>query len=187
MALEDIEAKIRAEGREQVEEIRAKAGKDIEKIKEHCNQELKQKCGKIDSDCEKKKAALRRSILSAARIKASNLVAMEKARAIAGVFEAARQEVLKLPEGDKKRIIARMLEDKSLFDEKPLVYVEEKYLKFLPKSDGFEVKKSSIGDFGIILSSRDGLITVDKRLNVLLEELSDKITPKLCEILFKET
>lgn len=187
MGLEDIEAKIRGQGKRQADEIRLKARDEMDGISKQYEVEGRQKCDKIAVDYKKKSAALVRGILSTARLQASNLVAMEKSRIIESVFDSARNEVLKLLAEGKKKILAAMLEGKSLIDGKPVVLIEAKYAGLLPKSGGIEVKTQDIGNFGLILTSKDGLIRIDKRLNTMLKDFSEKIKPDLCEILFKVT
>jgi vacuolar-type H+-ATPase subunit E/Vma4 len=130
---------------------------------------------------------LRRSIVSAARLRALNLVAVEKVRAVENAFSSAKESVLNLPDSQKKNLLSKMLVDKSLIDGRVTVLIDKKYAGLLPKANGVEVKTQKLDDFGFIMTSKDGLVLVDKRLNAVLSEISEKIKPELCSILFGES
>ena len=187
MGFEDIESKVRDKSRRQVEEIKAKTREEVSKIKSQLDQDAVDRCEKIRADCEKKSSTLRRSIVSTARLKALNKVAIEKARAIEGVFKSAKESVLNLPSDRKKKLLSKMLEDKSLIEGKVTVLIDKKYAGLLLKANGVEVKTQKMDDFGFIISSKDGMVWVDKRLDAVLDGISEKIKPDLCSILFNET
>jgi len=186
MGLEDINAKIRRQGRKQVEEVRAAAREKINAITREVDGHTRQKLQKMAVDYAKKSSSMRGSILSNARMQASHRIAMEKSRLIGGVFSAARERILEMPASEKKKIMSSMLADLPLIHGKPVVLVEKQYSGMLPKSRAFDVKTEDIGDFGLILTSSDGSVKIDKRISSMLAALSDQMAPELCRILFKE-
>ncbi|MBM3309337.1 MAG: hypothetical protein FJY77_03700 [Candidatus Altiarchaeales archaeon] len=185
MGLRDIEAGIREKSRRQVEEIKSKTRDEISGVKNQLEMEVRDKCGKITLDSSKKSAALRRSIISNARISALNMVAVEKAKTLDSVFTSARAAVLSLLPDGKRKILSKLLVDRSLIEGRVTLLVDRKYTRLLPKLRGVEIKTQKLDDFGFILSSQDGLICVDRRLSTVLEELSERIKPELCGILFE--
>lgn len=187
MGLEEIEAGIRELGRRQVEEITRQLKEEKARIKQECENEAERRCAGITSESSRKKASLRRGILSAARLEASSMIALEKAKVVERVFNAARERILGLPARDKSRLLSTMLEDRMLIDGKPVVLAGGECAKLLQKNDGYTVRTQDIGDFGLIITSEDGRISIDKRLNTALAELKETVNPELHRMLFAQT
>lgn len=186
MGLGEIEAGVRARGKSQVDGIIRQTKEGKARIRQECESETARRCAEIAAESSRKKAAVRRSILSAARLEASNMIALEKAKSIERVFNAARERVLELPAGGRKKLLSMMLEDRRLIDRKAVVLAGGACAKLLPKNDGFTIKIQDIGDFGFIITSEDGKISIDKRLNAALAEARETFTPELHRMLFAQ-
>lgn len=185
MGLEEIEASIRGQGRKQIADLKDKASEEMKQIKRQFDGETDKECKKTSLEFEKKSESLRKGILNEARTRASNLIAVEKSRLVEQVLREAEEKVRKMPEEAKRKMLSKMLEGLDI-GEKCTLLVESQCAALIPKSAKFEVKRQELGDFGFVLSSRDGLITVDRRLDSLMQEISEKNRHEVSEILFKE-
>jgi vacuolar-type H+-ATPase subunit E/Vma4 len=186
MGLGEIEAGIRELGRRQVDEITRHAREEKAKIRQEFESRTERRCAEVTSESSQRKASVRRSILSAARLEASSMIALEKEKTVEEVFKAARERVLGLPAGRKKKLLMAMLEDRTLIDGKTVVLAGVECARLLQKNDGLAVRVQDIGDFGVIITSEDGRIAIDKRLDTALAGLKEDITSELHKMLFAQ-
>ncbi|MDD5112090.1 MAG: V-type ATP synthase subunit E [Candidatus Altiarchaeota archaeon] len=185
MAFEEIAAGVRAEGRAEIEEIRLNAKQEMRRLREESESETRSRLEALAAERKQNEAAVKRSVISAARRDASNRTAQAKADAVSRAFKAAGDAVLALPDAAKKKMLSAMIDRIPETKGPARVLIDSHYKQLIPAKSGATVKTQELGDFGVIIESEDGRIRVDMRLQTLLSELYETIAPEVADILFK--
>lgn len=179
MGLEQILKKIKSESEAEKEKIRNEIESERKKILNDASEKAKIIASRI---LEKGRAEInleKSKIIANAKISAKDKIDKVKAMWVENAFEEAKREILSLPDNKKSEILKKLcdIEDKENFD----VYVDEKYKNLINNA-----KVENIGDFGVILRSKDGIIKINNSLNEKIRSLKQNMSSKVAEILFKE-
>ena len=181
MALEDIEKEIRKEGEQKIDEINRETNDIIKSIRDETENRIKKRVEKIKRDGEKEADLTYRRIIADANIRAKEMLENEKNELVERVFEEARKRILNASDKEKANILKKLIDNGKSSIKNPKILVDRKYSSLV--KGGIS---SDIGDFGVILQSEDGVVTVDNTLNSVIERLKVKLKPKIASILFKE-
>jgi len=163
-----------------ISEIEKESAKKTDLIMKHFEQLAAQDAEKIRQQEEAQILLAKKQIISNAEIEAKDKIDKEKFNWIENVFEETRQVILNLSDKEKKEILEKMCDipDKKNF----VFYVSQKYASLL--SDVENVKVADINDFGVIIKSNDGKITMDNTLTNRLNLLKQHKRSEVAKILF---
>ncbi|MBN2251214.1 MAG: V-type ATP synthase subunit E [Candidatus Altiarchaeota archaeon] len=178
--LDKIEKKIRETGKKEIEAIEKDAGTRITHIKK----EISEEAGKAYTEAlEKRKSELElvpRRILSEARMKKKKEIDAKKTGMVAKVFEESRARILKMSRKEKADILKNLAANGSKDISDPVIYVDKEY------SDLIDAKTENLGDFGVVVRSKDGSSSVDNTLNSVMGRLQLDLKPAIVKTLFTE-
>lgn len=179
MPIQKIIEKIEEDTRLEKEKIEKEAREQINKIIEDANKRAESIVRRILEEGRSRIEIETRQIVANARISAKAKIDKEIAMWVENVFEEAKRKILSFSDEEKKKILESLcnIEDKENFD----IFVDKKYKHLLKNA-----YEEEIGDFGVILKSKDGKIKIDNTLSEIFKNLRQTISPEVYEILFKE-
>jgi len=179
-SVEKIIEEINKETAQKVSEIEATYSKKVNSIMKYFEQLAEENAEKIRKKGDDEILVIKRQMISNAEIEAKEKIDKEKFNWIEKVFEETRQVILNLSDQEKKEIIEKMCDvpDKENF----VFYVDKKYANLAGNVNN--VKEADINDFGVIIKSRDGKITMDNTLTNRLNILKQHKRYDVAKILF---
>ncbi|MDI6730126.1 MAG: V-type ATP synthase subunit E [Candidatus Altarchaeum sp.] len=150
-------------------------------ITKHFEQLAEENAKNIRKQGDDEILVIKRQMISNAEIEAKGKIDKEKFNWIENVFEETRQVILNLSAQEKKKILEKMCDvsDKENF----MFYVDKKYANLVKNIKN--VKEADINDFGVIIKSRDGKITMDNTLTNRLNILKQHKRYDVAKILFE--
>ncbi len=182
MGLKELEAKIRADAEKEMAEIERKAQSGAENVAATYRLQAETEYTSAISRAEREASLVRKQIVWKAKAELCENVELEKNKMIAEVFSNAKSSIFSLTKAGKKKVLDKLTGDSILFDG-GIIEVDREFKDLVSAPDGFKVKASDIG-FGLVLTSSDGLVRVDNRLDVVLERMKARMKPKVNKILF---
>jgi vacuolar-type H+-ATPase subunit E/Vma4 len=180
-SLDKIEKKIRESGDAEIAAMDAETEKAIARIKKEIVEEGEKA---FQQACESRKSELElvpRRIMSDARMEKKKHVDSKKTEIVDGVFEKAKERITALGKKDKTAILKSLAENGSRQITDPVVYVDKQYSDLIENA-----KAEDIGDFGVIVRSKDGSSSVDNTLNNVMKSLQLSLKPAIVKMIFKE-
>lgn len=171
----EIEKKVELEIKrieEEGEKALSKLREDIEKSSNELYQQTKLK-KKKELEIELKR------LISNARMMKKNKIALKKAELLDNVFQKAKEKILELDDQEKKKILENLAKDRDRFPNS-IVLIDKKYAHLLN-----DAKTSEIGDFGVVIESKEGHLRIERTLSKLIEQLRVRLEPEIVKILFK--
>ncbi len=176
-----IMEEINKETAQKVSEIEATSSNKVNFIMKHFEQLAEENAEKIRKERDDEILVLKRQMISNAEIEAKGKIDKEKFNWIENVFEETRQVILNLSAQEKKEILEKMCDvpDKENF----VFYVDKKYATLVGNVEN--VKEADINDFGVIIKSKDGKITIDNTLTNCLNILKQHKRYEVAKILFR--
>lgn len=181
MGLAELEAEIKKKGEAEIAKISKETEARIKEIQTEIDAEVGKEKKRILLMGEREAAATERRILASAKLTAKSMVGREKVAILDNVFEETRKRVLKLPAAEKQHMLETFIKHgrKEIAD--PVIYVESEYKDMI---SGAHVKH--LGDFGVLLESRDGATAIDSTLSAHLENIRLGVISDLVKILFAD-
>ncbi|MFH1404443.1 MAG: V-type ATP synthase subunit E family protein [Candidatus Altiarchaeota archaeon] len=183
MGLEDLKDKIRKEAEEEISRIRAESESQISRLDSEVREEAERESEKIIRQAEKDAASVEKQVVGRARMDSARRVSSLKNQLLGEFFQGLHERILQLPEDEKRGIIRKMLEGHELLGPDPVILVDGKYAGLVESK--LEVRESDVGDFGVIIESRDGSARIDGRLGQHIGRLKPSLMPKVTRILFE--
>ncbi|HEX54848.1 MAG: hypothetical protein DRO90_00865 [Candidatus Altiarchaeales archaeon] len=180
MAIKDIEKNIREDAKKRIDEINREMNETIKIIREEIENEIEKRVGEIRRDGEREAELTYKRIVTSANMKSKEIIEREKNELVEKVFKEARNRILNASDKEKTRILKILIEKGKEVIEDPIILVDKRYGSLVGKC-----KKADINDFGVILKSKDGYVTVDNTLNTIIKYSKVKLKPKIASILFK--
>ncbi|MBU0762087.1 MAG: hypothetical protein KKD39_03615, partial [Candidatus Altiarchaeota archaeon] len=110
----------------------------------------------------------------------------QKAKAVGEAISEAKAKIISLPDEAKSKMLSQLASDAQAIASEKKIKVDPKYAKLFKGVEGSEVVVEDIGDFGVVIESKDGLMKIDNRLSAVLESKAQSIKPKINKILFEE-
>ena len=104
----------------------------------------------------------------------------EKNKLIDQVFDNARMQIMGYSDKEKTAILEALAKQGKKIIKDADILVDKKYSKLLK-----DAKPKDLGDFGVVVQSKDGKIRIDNTLNNLLKQMETDMRPKIAEVLFK--
>ena len=179
--LDKIEKKIRSTGEKETEAFEKEADSKIAVIRSEIKEDAQRAYDAVLEERKKELELIPRRILSDARMERKKETDSVKALMVEKAFEGAKSAILAMNKKDKAKILKMLADNASQQITDPLVYVDKQY------ADLFEgAKMENIGDFGVIVRSIDGTISVDNTLNTILKRFDLSLKPAIVKVLFKE-
>lgn len=180
MSLDMLEKKIRENGGLMITEIEEKSAKENKLIEEEIETEAKEAYQDI-IDKGKKEAQLKyMQVISDARMRKKNQIDAKRADIVDRAFKEATNKILNLDDSKKTEILLNLASSGKKYVRDPIVYVNGKY------SNLIKAEIREIGDFGVMIESRDGGIRIDNTLTNIIDGLKPDLKPKVAKILFQE-
>ncbi|MEM2918848.1 MAG: hypothetical protein QXY62_05055 [Candidatus Altiarchaeota archaeon] len=179
MGLKEIEKEIEKKAELEIKKIEeegekalSKLREDIEKISTEQYQQTKLK--------KKKELEIEiRRLISNARMMKKNKIALKKAEILERVFQKAKEKILEMNDEEKRKILENLAKDRDKFPNS-IILIDKKYASLLR-----DAKTSEIGDFGIVIESKEGHLRIERTLSKLIEQLRVRLEPEIVKILFK--
>jgi V/A-type H+-transporting ATPase subunit E len=196
MSIEKIFERISSEADSAVEEILAGAREEAEKIKAEYASSAGQLAAKLGSYAERKGQEEEKHLIVSEQLLLRKKMLSEKRRILEKVYEDARQRIEKLPDEKYREIIAGMILARAVSGKEEIIVasgrqagLDEGFVKSLNKEfkgGGSFTLAGEPGDFswGVVL--REGKRVVDLSLDVVFEQLKEKIEPKIAGLLFPQ-
>lgn len=201
MEAEQVIQKILSDAKAEAEKIKKQAGEKQAEEKAKLNAELRQFKEQSDALAEKAARDTEAHILSAARMKIAKDNLAEKTKILDEVFEQAKQQLQKLPDGDYRNLMIKLMaEAAETGDEQVIIGKNEKRIdqslidevnsklgpKGLPATAGKLRPAEQRSDIagGFILSR--GKIKNNVSLDVILAQAREQIDIELAKELFAE-
>jgi vacuolar-type H+-ATPase subunit E/Vma4 len=181
IGLKELETKIRNDSSEEISKIAAETKKEIDIIDDDIGAKAEREVEKVRKDGEGEVLRVKKRIIADANTQVKELLSSEKNRILEDVFDEAAKEVLALPNEEKKKILAGLAKEGRQVIKDPKLLVDGKYKGML---EGAEV--ADIGDFGVVITSKDGSLRIDNTLGSRMKQLRATLKPKLAALLFAE-
>jgi len=180
MGLDELESRIKKDAEEKIQVIDKETEEKIAKLRDEINQEAKAESGKILREGEQEAKLAYRRIIADIVIKGKDKIEKEKNTIIDEAFNKTRDSILKSSESDKTRFLNKLVDKDKNKVPNPKVIVDKKYAPLLKNSVA-----ADLGDFGVIIESKDGKVRIDNTLNSKIERLKVTLKPQISSLLFK--
>ena len=184
MGLIELEAKIRSDGEREVREIAARTEAEVNSILSEIESAAGREADRIIAEGRSTAILSAAKILSDARESALRRASLAKNAVLDGVFEEAKKKVLAMPDSKKSELLLKLSAHSAFSSGGFRVLVDLKYYPLVKSRKKNNFVKSGLGDFGVVIESKDGLVRVDNRLNVLVERMKPALKPKIGRMLF---
>ncbi len=179
--LDKIEKKIREAGDKEIEELDKEAEGRIAEIRKEIEEEGVKAFDEVLDTRKNELDLIPRRILSDARMEKKKMLDSKKTEMVEAVFEEAKARILAMNHKEKASLMKSLAANGSKDISDPVYYVDKEYVNLL---DGAKVE--NIGDFGVIVRSKDGSTSVDNTLNSVMGGLELVLKPGIVKILFKD-
>lgn len=180
MGLDKIERKIREAGEKEISRIREESELEVQRIKSETDNESSKAYTGVKQASRRERDLLYRRIMADARMKERKIIEERKSEVLDAAFEDAKAGILDLSEKEQARILRKLADAGKKEINDSVVYVDRKYAKLI---DGAKTK--DLGDFGVVVESKDGLIRIDNTLNSIMLRLKQRIKPNVAKVLFQ--
>lgn len=180
MGIKEIDERIRESGRKEIEEIIKEAEKEADNRRKEFEEEAKKGGEEIIREAEIDAALVKRRILAESKLRVKEMVDNKRNEIIEEVLKTARKRIMDLNTGEKKRILAKLVEEGKKQIEDPVVFVDKKYVRLLSGA-----KPLAINDFGVIVRSKKGKSEVNNTLSKKMEQMNETLRHRIAEVLFK--
>lgn len=180
MSLEKIENRIRDAGRREIEEINRNADREIKRVEGEINADALKAYQQVKEKRKQEVILVPRRIISNAIMEKKNGMEEKKAEIMKKAFDIAKDGILGMNEGDKKRIMKNLADEGKRQVRNPIIYADKKY------ADLVNANVKNINDFGVVVESEDRTLSIDNTLNNVIKRLEPNLKPKIVKILFGE-
>lgn len=181
IGLKELEAKIRTDSNDEVKKIEAETKKEIAEIEEGIKAKAESEVEKVRKDGDGEVSRVKKRIIADANTQVKELLSAEKNRILEDVFAESVKSILALPDDEKKKVLAGLAKEGSLVVKDAKLLVDGKYKSLLAGSEAAE-----IGDFGVVIASKDGSLRIDNTLGSRMKQIKATLKPKLAALLFAE-
>jgi vacuolar-type H+-ATPase subunit E/Vma4 len=184
MGFAELEAKIKADSAREIAVVNAKADAEIKEVLAAINSFADKEVEKILSEGGRRASLSASKAVTDAKVNALRAESREKNILIDRVFESAREKILSLPDKEKAELLVR-LSTNPVFDGRDYeVLVDKKYFDLVKGKKKPAFEKADLGDFGVVLKSKDGLVKVDNTMGAVISRAKSRLTPVVAKTLF---
>jgi vacuolar-type H+-ATPase subunit E/Vma4 len=186
MGYAELEKSIREEYAQRIRLVNESAKKKEDAILEAIREDARAESERILSDYGRRANLISRQIIGKANMEAMRLLDDEKARILDDTFQKLLERLNTLSDGQKSKLMAHLASDEAIIEGDKTVRVRAQDAQFLPPNLKSTVKTEDIGEFGLIISSADGLISVDNRISQAASRIWDELLPDVTGIMFDD-
>lgn len=180
MGLEEVKKGLKKESDNACSNILREADAEKQRLMEAANQEIEI----FKADAETKADALLKTIekreMASANIAAKKHMLNVKKDMIDAVFDEAFQNLKKMPESERKKVISSLIKQAGRWIEVSTVYCSSKDKKLI---SGYNVKVDDSIE-GIVCESNDGRERIDYTYKMILDSIRDENLKEIAAILF---
>jgi len=180
MGLEEVKEEIMNNARNGSNKIIGEAKKEADEIMSKARKRINDYKKKLEDDKETLIENLEKMKTAQARSEAKKLVLDKKKEIINTVFEKAKQRLLSLNDGEKKKYIQKLVEKAKNEIDAETVYCNEKDKKFL---NGLRCEEADIIG-GIIVENKDKTIRIDYSFDTMLSNIKESSLQEIAKRLF---
>ena len=184
MGYSELESKIRADFKRDLDEVTKASDEEVRRINEETRKAAEDASAKILARGGNTAALRYRQIVGAARLESMRALNAEKNRLLDGVFAGAGEAFMALPSARKAKLLRKLAEDAASAGVAGRARVDKSCRRLFKGVKGMKVVEGNLGGFGVILESADGLMTVDNRLDTIISRAKMKLKPQVNRILF---
>jgi vacuolar-type H+-ATPase subunit E/Vma4 len=181
IGLKELEAKIRNDSTEEIRRIEAEMKKEIADLENGIKAKADNEVEKVKKEGDGEVSRVKKRIIADANTQVKELLSAEKNRLLDEAFAESVKAILALPDDEKKKILAGLAKEGSLVVKDAKLLVDGKYKSLLPGSEA-----ADIGDFGVVIASKDGSLRIDNTLGSRMKQLKATLKPKLAALMFAE-
>jgi vacuolar-type H+-ATPase subunit E/Vma4 len=179
--LDKIEKKIRSTGDKEIEALEKEADSKIAETRTEIKEDAQKAYDAVIEERRKELDFIPRRMLSDARMERKKEIDSTRANMVENAFEGAKSGILALNKKDKAKIMKMLADNGSQQIKDPVICADKQYADLL---EGAE--QEDLGDFGVIVRSKDGTISVDNTLNTIIKRFDLSLKPAIVKVLFKE-
>ncbi|OYT54105.1 MAG: hypothetical protein B6U72_03735 [Candidatus Altiarchaeales archaeon ex4484_2] len=179
MGLEELESRIMEDAEKQIQEITREAEGKIRNIRKEIERDADREAEKILKNGEQEANLTYRRIIADTVIKGKDRIEKRKNSIIDDAFERARKDILESSDREKRKFLESLIERDGDKVPEPQIWVDRKYASLIK-----EAKAGDIGDFGVVIQSRDGKIRIDNTLTNRINRLKTTLRPEMSSMLF---
>ncbi len=179
--LDKIEKKIRSTGEKEIEALEKEADKKIAEIRNEIKEDAEKAYDAVIEERNKELDFIPRRILSDARMERKKEIDSTRTALVENAFEGAKTVILDQNKKDKAKSMKMLADNGSQQITDHVIYADKQY------ADLFEgARLEDLGDFGVIVRSSDGTVSVDNTLNTIMKRFDLSLKPAIVKVLFKE-
>jgi len=178
--METLIRSIEEAGRKEIDRIRKDTDAQIREIRKKFEEEAIGQAKKILDNAKSEAHLAKERILSNAKIEAREMADKKKNALIDNVFEKAKEMILSSGEAEKKKLLISLEEEGKRDIKNPEVFVDKKYANLIRSA-----KTMNLGDFGVLIKSRDGKETVTNTLTEKTEHIKTTMRHEVAKVLFE--
>ncbi len=181
IGLQELEAKIRKDCKDDLEKINSQMEEEIKAIKEGIKKKARVQADQVKKEGEAEIVLVRKRIMADANTQVRAIISSEKNKLLDKVFQEAGDIIRNLSDSEKKHILRNLADEGMRSIDDPVILVDKKYVGLL---DG--AKPADLGDFGVVVISKDKTLRIDNTLESRLKQFKATIKPEVVSILFGE-
>ncbi|MEA1925115.1 MAG: V-type ATP synthase subunit E family protein [Candidatus Altiarchaeota archaeon] len=179
MGLEELESRIMEDAEKQIRKINEEANRKIEDIREEIERDANQEAEKILKKGKQEANLTYRRIIADIIIKGKDRIEKRENSIIDDAFGRVRNAILESSDPEKRKFLGKLIERDRNKVHEPQMMVDVKYANLIE-----EAKAGDIGDFGVVIQSRDGKMRIDNTLNNRINRLKTTLRPEISSMLF---
>lgn len=179
MGFENLSKRLREKAEIEITQINQRHNAESKAILDEISAEAERISSDILSKANAQAHMLEMKETSKAKRNAKKEIENRKSQMMDEILEQAKKNILKLPDDRKALMLERLCKDSEIFGKDSVIFIDEKYSDLIAKA-----KPSKIGDFGVMIRSKDGCATIDNRLNTIVETNKTRLCSKAAKKIF---
>ena len=180
MTMEALIRSIEEAGKRETESIKKETDASVKEITKGFEAEAEIQAKKMLDSAKSEARLAKERIISKAKIEARQIFDSRKNDMIDKSFEEAKKKILSMNESEKKKILEKLAKDGSKDMLSPEIFADRKYAKLISGA-----KEADIDDFGVIIKSKDGKVSVTNTLTERMEEIKSTMRHEVAKVLFE--
>ncbi len=182
MTLENVKKEIIEEANRKVTKLEEQTQIQVKNLETQTKEECHNFQEKADSQTKHVMETLEAKMRSQAKFDARKKLLSTKREAVDSVLTGVKEKLLALDDGQRKKLLTKLLERAKKEIDVHTVYVNSRDLKLIPATPNIKVAKIQ---GGLIAETKDGSISVNLSLTEILADIKEKHLVEISEALFK--
>jgi len=180
MGLDELKAEIRKSSDLEISQIEKEKEQKLSEIRSEVEEESEKRVKKIIAQGSADADVAYKKIIAQARLESKNRIEQRKSEIMDDVFRDVKDEILKLGDSDKRKILETIIKDSNPGSEDLRILVDRKYSGLLKDAESTDMG----GEFGVILEAKDGSFRIDATIDSVLRRIREQYTPEIAGVLF---